>query len=170
MTQEHLQNEEAIKKLNELVKDVKVCMFATINTDNTLFSRPMYTMEIDTEGNIWFFTNDNSAKIDDVSKENTVYLMYSHPGHNTYVHVKGNASVVHDKQKIKELWSPAVKAWFPGGENDPALCLLKVETQEASYWDGTSNKFVVFFNMLKAIAKGDKPDNGQFGDLKVNNS
>ncbi len=167
MTQQHLQNQEAVNKLKELVKDVKVCMFATINPDHTLFSRPMHTIEIDNEGNIWFFTNDQSAKVDDVSKENTVYLMYSHPGHNNYVHVKGNALVVDDQQKIKELWSPAVKAWFPGGENDPALCLLKVETQEASYWDGASNKFVVFYNMLKAIAKGEKADNGQFGELNV---
>ncbi len=169
MTQQHLQNEQAVRKLNELVKDVKVCMFATINPDHTLFSRPMQTIKIDEEGNIWFFTNDSSGKVDDVSKENTVYLMYSHPDQNTYVHVKGNASVVNDQQKIEELWSPLVKAWFPGGVTDPALCLLKVETQEASYWDGTSNKFVVFFNMLKAIAKGETPDNGQFGELNVNN-
>lgn len=167
MKQQHLQNDEAVKKLNELVKDVKVCMFATINPDHTLFSRPMYTIHIDGEGNIWFFTNDASAKVDDLTKENTVYLMYSHPGHNTYVHVRGNALMIKDQQKISELWSPAVKAWFPGGETDPALCLLKVETQEASYWDGTSNKFVVFFNMLKAVTTGEKADTGQFGELNV---
>jgi general stress protein 26 len=77
--------------------------------------------------------------------------------------------VVTERQKIEELWSPVVKAWFPGGVTDPALCLLKVATEEASYRDGSSNKFVVFYNMLKAIAKGETPDNGQFGELNLDN-
>jgi hypothetical protein len=46
------------------------------------------------------------------------------------------------------------------------LALLKVETSEASYWDGSS-KFVVFYNMVKAIAKGETPDDGQFGNLDI---
>ena len=52
MTQQHLQNTEAVNKLKELVKDVKVCMLATINTDHTLFSRPMHTIDIDNKGKI----------------------------------------------------------------------------------------------------------------------
>ena len=101
-----------------------------------------------------------------MTKNYTVYLLYSHPGQNTYLHVKGECTVINDKEKIKELWSPVVKAWFPKGVEDPALALLKVETSEASYWDGAS-KFVVFYNVVKAIAKGETPDDGQFGNLDI---
>lgn len=167
MIQQHLDNEEALKKLNKLVDEVKVCMFATIHEDYTVHSRPMQTIQVDDQGSLWFFTNEHSEKVDDVSKDNTVYLMYSHPGQNTYLHVKGKCSVVNDKEKMKELWSPMVKAWFPKGLEDPALALLKVDTSEASYWDGSSSKFVVFFNMIKAIAKGEQPNDGEFGKLEV---
>ena len=167
MEQQHLQNEEAISKLNKLVNEVKICMFATVNEDYSLFSRPMQTIQVDAEGNIWFFTNEYSGKVDDISKDNTVYLMYSHPCQNTYVHIKGTCSVVNDKQKIEELWSPIVKAWFPKGVDDPELSLLKVDTTEASYWDGSASKFVVFFNIVKAIAKGEKHNQGEFGHLDV---
>lgn len=167
MVQQHLENQEALKKLTKLADEVKVCMFATITHDYSLYSRPMQTIEVDEQGNIWFFTNEYSGKVDDVSKDNTVYLMYSHPGQNTYLHVKGKCSVINDKDKMKKLWSPMVKAWFPKGLEDPALALLKVETDEASYWDGSSSKFVVFFDMVKAIATGEKPDGGEFGKLEV---
>jgi len=167
MVQQHLENQEAVKKLTEMVEEVKVGMFTTIHEDSSLYSRPMQTIQVDEQGNLWFFTNEYSGKIDDVSKENTVYIMYSHPGQNTYLHVKGKGSVVRDKAKIKELWSPVVKAWFPKGPEDPELALLKVNTTEASYWDGSSNKFVVFFNIVKAIAKGEKPNEGEFGRLDV---
>ncbi len=167
MVQQHLEKQEALKKLTELVDEVKVCMFATIDQDYSLYSRPMETIQVDEQGNLWFFTNEFSGKVDDLSKDNTVYLMYSHPGKNTYLHVKGICSVINDKEKMKELWSPVVKAWFPKGLEDPALALLKVDTSEASYWDGSSSSFVVFYNIVKAIAKGEKPNDGEFGKLDV---
>ena len=167
MLQQHLEKQQALKKLAELVEEVKVCMFATIAPDYTLYSRPMQTIQVDEQGNLWFFTNEFSGKVDDVSKDDTVYLMYSHPGQNTYLHVKGKCSVINDKEKIKELWSPVVKAWFPKGLEDPALALLKVDTSEASYWDGSSSKFIVFYNIVKAIAKGEDPNEGEFGKLDV---
>ena len=167
MVQQHFENEEAVKKLADKIEEVKVAMLATVQEDRSLYSRPMQTIQVDEQGNLWFFTNEHSEKVDDVSNDNTVYLMYAHPGQNTYLHVKGKASVVRDKEKIKELWSPVVKAWFPKGLEDPELALLKVETSEASYWDSSSNKFVVFFNMLKAIATGTTPNQGEFGKLDV---
>ena len=167
MSYEHLENQEALQKLTKLAEEIKVCMLATIQIDYSLFSRPMQTIKVDEEGNIWFFTDEYSGKVDDISKDNTVYLMYAHPGQNSYMHVKGTAELVTDKEKIKEYWSPIVKAWFPGGVDDPNLSLLKVNTNEASYWDGSSNKFIVFFNIVKAIAKGEKHDQGEFGELNI---
>ena len=167
MEQQHLENKEAIKKLTEMVEEVKVCMLATIQEDYALHSRPMQTIQVDEDGSIWFFTNEYSSKVDDVSKDNTVYLMYAHPGQNSYVHVKGKCEIITDIEKMKELWSPVVKAWFPKGLEDPALALLKIDANEASYWDGSSNKFVVLFNIVKAIAKGEKPSDGEFGRLEV---
>lgn len=167
MSKQHLENEEALKKLTKLVEEIKVCMFATVHENYSLYSRPMQTIKVEEDGSLWFFTNEYSEKVNDVSKENTVYLMYSHPGQNSYLHVKGMCTVVDDKEKIKELWSPVVKAWFPKGQDDPALTLLKVSTNEASYWDSASSNFVVFYNMIKAIAEGKTADNGEFGNLKV---
>jgi len=167
MEQHHLENKEALQKLTKLIDEVKVCMFATVNEDCTVHSRPMQAIEVDEAGNIWFFTNEYSGKVDDISKDNTVYLMFSHPGKTTYLHVKGTGTLVNDKEKIKQKWSPIVKAWFPDGVDDPALSLLKVDPGEAGYWDGASNKFVVFYNIIKAIVKGEKHDEGEVGQLDM---
>src|SRR5690606_1643073 len=102
--------QESIKKFKELVRDVNICMFTTIDDQGQLFSRPMSTARIDDEGNAWFFTNEFSEKIQEVSKDNTVYLIYTHPGKNVYVSVKGTCLVVLDRKKIEELWNPLLKA------------------------------------------------------------
>src|SRR5690606_22809946 len=97
--------EDAISKFKTLVHDVNICMFTTMDDHNNLFSRPMSTARIDAEGNAWFFTNEFSEKIQEVSRDNTVYLIYSHPGKNVYVTVKGTCVVVLDRKKIDELWN-----------------------------------------------------------------
>jgi len=37
---------------------------------------------------------------------------------------------------IEELWSDAMKAFFPKGKNDPNLTLLEVDVHSVEYWDG----------------------------------
>jgi general stress protein 26 len=157
---------EAIDKLKDLLQDVNICMFITTDDNGKVMSRPMATVDTDDEGNVWFFTNEFSEKIHEASQDNSVALAYSHPGKNVYVHINGVSTVIVDKAKMKELWTPLVKAWFPDGVDDPKLCLIKVNVQEAHYWNSASNKMVTFFNMVKSIATGDRYDEGEVGKLK----
>jgi general stress protein 26 len=114
----------------------------------------MGTADIDEEGNIWFFTNECSHKASEVSVENTVSLTYSDPNNQTYLSIVAEASLVDDKAKMKELWSPFIQAFFPKGLNDPKLTLLKVQPTDAEYWDSSSSSMVVLFNLLKAVVNG----------------
>lgn len=59
-----------------------------------------------------------------------------------------------------------VKAWFPEGSEDPNLILIKVKPVVAEYWDSTSSKMVVAFNMLKAIVTGEEYDEGHHDKIK----
>ncbi|HMF70674.1 MAG TPA: pyridoxamine 5'-phosphate oxidase family protein [Flavitalea sp.] len=167
MEQNISEKEEAVKKFKELVKDVSVCMFTTMDDHNNLYSRPMSTVNIDDEGNAWFFTNEFSETIQEVSKDNNVHLIYAHPAKNVYVTVKGSCTVILNRKKIDELWTPLLKAWFPNGKEDPKLCLVKVVTEEASYWNSNSGRMGVYFKMLKAIANREKYQEKDVGKLKL---
>ena len=162
-----MKNEKNIKKLKDMVEDVRICMFNTLNSKGEMGSRPMATAKIDDDGSIWFFTNEYSPKSQEISKDNNVLLAYSDPSDNTYLTVKGEASFVDDRDKKKELWSPFVKAWFPDGVDDPKLILIKVEADEVEYWDSSASKLVVLFSTLKAVVTGDKPDVGDHGKMKL---
>lgn len=167
MEQKINSKEEAVRKFRELVQDVNICMFTTIDDGNRIFSRPMSTVQIDDEGNAWFFTNEFSEKIQEVSRDNTVYLIYSHPGKNVYVTVTGTSSLILNRNKIDELWNPLFKAWFPEGKEDPRLCLVKVVTEEANYWNSQAGKMGVYFKMLKAIANRQQYREKDMGKLKL---
>ena len=162
-----LQNQEAIQKFRELVEDVNICMFTTIDEGHNLASRPMFTSSIDEEANAWFFTNEFSEKINEVSKDNLVHLIYSHPVKNIYVDVKGTCSLVIDRKKMEELWDPVLKNWFPAGLEDPKICLVKVSTEEAYFWNHASSKMGLLFQMFRSITKGDQYKETEKGKLDL---
>ena len=59
---QHGHNDPNAGKLYELIKDVKIAMMTTVDTDGTLHSRPMHNKEADEHGDLWFFTQIQSPK------------------------------------------------------------------------------------------------------------
>jgi len=135
-------------------------MLTTIDSGH-LRSRPMSTQQAEFDGDIWFFTSDNTHKVDELRKDDRVCAAYSKPGSDTYVSISGRAEVVKDRAKIEELWNPVLKAWFPEGLDDPHLCLLKVSAEQAEYWDSPSGKLVQLLGFVKALATGQEADWGE---------
>lgn len=157
--------EESIKKVNELIKEVEVAMLTTID-GGVLRSRPMQTQEAEFDGDLWFFTNTDTHKTEEIEADNRVNVSYASPATNTYVSISGAASLVSDKAKIEELWNPVLKAWFPKGLEDPTLILMKVSAEQAEYWDAASSTIVKVVGLVKALVTGERADGGDHG--KVN--
>jgi general stress protein 26 len=147
--------EEHVRKLGELIKDIKVGMLTTEDIDGTLRSRPMATQEAEFDGDLWFFTSVDAPKADEVERDRHVNVSYADPNDNRYISVSGSAQVIRDKSKTKELWSPIYKAWFPKGPDDPDLALLKVHVEKAEYWDAPSSTLVQIAGFVKALATGE---------------
>ncbi|HVS70848.1 MAG TPA: membrane protein insertion efficiency factor YidD [Phycisphaerae bacterium] len=150
-------------KIAELIKDVRVCMLTTAERDGSLRSRPMATMEQrgPFDGVLWFFTELESGKVGEVAEERHVNLSYARPSDQVYVSVSGLAIVVRDRAKARELWTPILKAWFPGGVDDPNLALLRVQATEAEYWESPHGTLVKAAALIKAVTGGEKYEPGQ---------
>lgn len=152
---------EAIAKLREMIKDIKFAMMTSVDDHGSLHSRPMTTQQSEFDGDLWFFTDKSTPKVDEIAREHRVNVSYADPSDDRYVSVSGMAEVVEDRAKMKELWNPAYKAWFPDGLEDPDLVLLKVSVQEAEYWDSPKSGMVKLFGFAKAIVTGQTYDAGE---------
>lgn len=156
-------NNGDIKKLGELIKGIRVAMLTTFDTEGSLHSRPMANQDHPFDGTLWFFTDANSAKVHELHEDRHVNVSYADTSENRYVSVSGTATIVKDREKMKELWSPLHKAWFPDGLDDPTIALLRVDVQKAEYWDSPSSAVVRLFGFAKALATG-KPYGGEGSD------
>ncbi|MDX2188097.1 MAG: pyridoxamine 5'-phosphate oxidase family protein [Opitutaceae bacterium] len=148
------QSSEAKATFVSLIEDIKFAMLTTVTAEGELRSRPMATLKAPFEGDLWFFTADASAKVDEILNERQVGLSYAAPDKQKYVSVSGLASLVRDKSRMRELWTPAAKAWFPEGVDDPTIALLRVRVQAVEYWDSPSSKMVQLLGYLKSVTTG----------------
>jgi len=157
-----------VEKLIEMVKGVRTCMLITneMNADN-ISGRPMSISKIDDDGIIWFFTKASSPKVDEIEESKKVSIAITNESSNNYLMIHGTATLVNDKSKMAALWSAIMKAWFPLGLDDPDMTLIKVVPDEVNYWDSSSSKMVVLFNLLKALVTGKEYAEGEHGKINL---
>ena len=159
---------EQIATIADKIKSVKFGMFTTSDDTRTLTSRPLTQQQIDEQGQMWFFVSDEAAYTRDLLNNPQVNVSFADTGDSLYVSVCGHAELLKDRAKAEELWSPLVKAWFPGGLDDPKLSLIKVTIQSAEYWDSSASKMMQFYEMAKAAITGEPPkDLGEHGRVDL---
>lgn len=148
------QADAEMQKLADLIEAARTAMLTTTDEDGTLRSRPLATLQVDASGALWFFTSASSPKIHQIDAHPQVNVSYANLEKQDFVSVCGPASLVRDKAKMKELWTPWIKPWFPKGLDDPDLVLLKVAIQEAEFWDAPASTMKRLYGLGKAIATG----------------
>src|SRR5258706_9725344 len=150
------EHNEDIQKLADLIKGIIFAMMTTMDADGTMHSRPMATQENEFDGGLWFFTDMPSGKTREILHNQQVNVNYV--SQNRYISVSGVAILVKDQAKMDELWSSSYKEWFPNGPKDPNLALIQVKVTQAEYWETPASPVVKLANFVKAITKGERPD------------
>ncbi|HEX6222933.1 MAG TPA: pyridoxamine 5'-phosphate oxidase family protein [Chryseolinea sp.] len=153
-------------KVKELVSRSRVGMLGTLESGYFRF-RPMSHVDIDDDGNIWFFTSKDSWKAEDIEQNPRVQLVYINESDSMYISIEGTARISVDTQRMKELFNPFVKAWFPKGLKDPSLALLAVHPHEVEYWSNDDSKILTYLKVLVAATTGSQPSVGSHGKLAL---
>lgn len=158
MSNDELTRPEAIDRLKELVEDIDFTMMTTQDAAGNLVSRPMSTREMDANRDIWFFTADDTKKVDEVEADHDLGLSYADAKGMRFVSIAGRASVVHDRAKMEQLYTPSLDIWFEDGLDTPGIALLKVTPVQVEFWEPAHGKIVMAAGMLKALVTKDIPD------------
>ncbi|MBE9038237.1 pyridoxamine 5'-phosphate oxidase family protein [aff. Roholtiella sp. LEGE 12411] len=141
--------EQQIQKLRQLIQDIDCGMFTTVNDDGSLHSYPMsMSDEINFDGTLWFFTYAKSHKVNEIEHHQQVNVSFSSPDQQRYVSISGRAQLVKDRDRMRELWKPELQTWFPKGLDEPDIALLKVNINQADYWDNPSSFKPQTINLL----------------------
>lgn len=157
--------DEAREKVRELVKDTRIAMLTTVDASGRLVSRPMGVQDVEFDGDLWFFADESSAKVDEIAHDAQVNVSFS--SGSSWLSVSGTASLVRDRERIHELWNPVAGAWFPEGPDTPSVVLVRVEADSAEYWDSPGGRLATAISLVKAKLTGRRYDGGENATVEL---
>jgi general stress protein 26 len=150
--------QDVISRLAAMIRDVPVAMLTTTSPRGWLRSRPMVVERTAFDGDLWFITGGSAAKAADIRDRRQVNVSFASPERDRYVSFSGVAAIIDDHERVARMWNSFYAPWFPRGLDDADLRLIRVQVEEADYWDPAEKTMVHVPNLLDA-----KPG---FGDLE----
>jgi general stress protein 26 len=114
---------DELEQIGKIITGSKIAVLTTMTEDGRLVSRPLATVEVEFDGDVWFFVERDSTTVRHISDSPQVNVGVGSGG--TWVSLSGDAVVVDDAAKKKELWNSGVEAWFPQGPDDDSVVLIR---------------------------------------------
>jgi len=151
-----IEQSEVLKHL----KKAKTLMLTT-NTEDGLRARPMNLVQDFYDGELYFFTNADSKKVEEIEEEHKVCVSGTNISDRAYFSLTGTAVLSRDEQLIDKFWNPVVASWFPDGKEDRNCALLKVQVQSVDVWESESNPLFFWYEIFKAKLIDEMPEIGE---------
>src|SRR4029079_2647696 len=118
---------DAIPEIAELLKDIDICMFATRGDDGELHARPMSNnRQVEWDGDSWFFAPADGRLVAEIRRDPAALTTYRAEDRFGWVAVSGQAEVVDDPERKRQLWLDELERWFQNGPDDPNVALIRV--------------------------------------------
>jgi len=155
-----MSEKHSLDRVWDIIEKVGVCMLTT-NFVGGLRARPLEARPDRSAGLIFFVTDIHSAKEDEIEAKPDVGLAFVDSSDNAYLSITARASVSRDAEGIRAAWRKTDEVWWPGGPDDPNVCLLRVEPFKAELWDGPASAAVTAFEFAKARLTGTEPNVGE---------
>lgn len=158
-------SEKKLKELDELIEGIETAMFTTRRADGHLVSRPMATQGRISDADLWFVTNIETHKDDEIKFDPNVNCSYYNMKTREWVSVSGVARISRDRHLIKTLYKPDWKIWFgdeggkkDGGPNDPRLALIFVDIDSVTYMKNDKPRPMILWEIIKSRITGKPAD------------
>ncbi len=160
--------EKKLDELYALIDEMDIAMMTTRRANGMLVTRPMATQKHEQDADLWFVTNIETHKIDQLKHDPNISIGYYNSDTSEWVSISGTATISQDRAKIRELYAPDWKVWFEdeggerdGGPDDPRLALIFVDAQSVHYMKNKYAKPRTLFELARAFVTGDDPDVGR---------
>jgi general stress protein 26 len=149
-----------IDRVWTLINDIPVAMVVTHDGQGQhMRARPMAMRPAREAGAIYFLTDVDAPKAEEIRRNETICLALADNKSQKYVAITGDAEIIDDRDRVKEIWSIYDKAFWPD-KNDPRIRILRVTPKSAEFWEG-AGAVVTAVKLVAAIATGERMNLGE---------
>ncbi len=166
--------DKPLDELYALIDKIEIAMLTTRRPDGRLVSRPMATQKRDPIADLWFVTDIESHKLDELEHDPQINLGYLDSRTREWVSVSGTAGITTDREAIRRRYQADWRAWFgaldekrDGGPDDPRFALILVHVHSVTYMKRDKPTPVVLFELARGMVTGRRPEIGRTRNVKL---
>jgi general stress protein 26 len=158
--------EKKLDDLYKLIDGVETAMVTTRRADGQLVSRPGQAGRRTTGTDLWFMTNMENEKFEELALDPHVNVSYFRERTGEWVSVSGRAILSRDRDLIDALYRPEWKnrlldtpgdAKRDGGPHDPRIALILVEADSVVYSKNNRSMPLALFQAVKGMVTSEAP-------------
>jgi len=156
------------QQFQDILKSFDTAMLVTRTPTGQLRGRPMAVARCDSDSDVWFVTDAESGKIDELTKDPHVAVVLQDGGR--FLSLSGEARLSRDQAQVQDLWNEDWSDWFPNGAQDANLIALHVRSNEGEFWGAGSLKGLQYiFEAGKALLRGEEHsvDEAEHGHVEL---
>lgn len=102
--------------------------------ENEAHSQPMTAHFEGEHGPLWFYARKDALLTQELESARAAVFHYVGGGHKLFACVHGELSRDDRQDVIARFWSEEVAQWYPQGQDDPDLALLRFDAERAQIW------------------------------------
>jgi general stress protein 26 len=156
--------EKKLDDLYALIDGIEVAQFTTRRPDGHLVSRPMQVQRRTAGTDLWFMTNVESHKLEELATDPHVNCAFYKDRTREWVSVSGTAHITQDRRIVHDLYQPDWRMWLgdeggarDGGPDDPRIALVLIDAHSVIYSKQNRPTPLVLFEMARGFVTGTPP-------------
>lgn len=119
--------EKLIQAAREIIEAAGTCALITLNDESIPMVRTMDPFPPESDFTVWFGTNSESRKVNQIKNNPNVTLYYQDSDASGYVVIHGTAQIIDDQKEKQNRWKEAWEAFYP--DNRANYLLIKVSPE-----------------------------------------
>lgn len=123
-SQNNEENSEVKKAAKEIIDNSGPCALISLDENGAPRARAMDAFPVEDDFVVWFGTNANSRKVEQIKKDSRVTVYYLSEDASGYVVISGKATLVNDSKLKNTYWKESWESFYP--ENKENYLLIKV--------------------------------------------
>lgn len=158
-----------VQEFEQLLSEYDIALLTTRGSDGHYHSRPMAMhSRRRSSREVWFVSSGDTQKIHDLEEDpHCALTMFRGGMSGEYISVSGTAEVVHDRQKVVDLWDPAWRRWVPEGPDAEDVVLIRFVPEHAEYLHPDSAGLRVLFSQVRSLVTNAPIDTGEKRELDL---